>query len=113
MIAKILVLTLSLPILTFSFSANAEDYQTEFSGVLKTGKQYSYIFYFGQESGDTVAYFFESKSKVGKKILSVCKNDKPCSGFGKTKLEDKIPKEIPETTSGTYKITSISKVQLR
>lgn len=46
MISKVLALTLSLPILTFSLSANAEDYQTQFSGVLKIGKQYSHIFYY-------------------------------------------------------------------
>ncbi|MBJ7899361.1 MAG: hypothetical protein GC158_05450 [Cyanobacteria bacterium RI_101] len=102
-----------MPALTWSLSANAEDYQTEFSGVLKVGKQYSHIFYSGKETGDTVAYFFENKSKVGQKILSTCKNNKPCSGSGNTEIEDKIPKEIPETTSGTYKITSISKVQPR
>jgi hypothetical protein len=44
-------------------------------------------------------------TNFGKRILSVCKNNKQCSGSGNTKLEDKIPKEIPETTSGTYKIT--------
>jgi hypothetical protein len=91
----------------------ADEYQNEFNGVLKVGKQYSYIFYFGEQSGDTVAYFFKTQSAVGQQIMSVCKNNQRCSGNASLRMEDKIPKEIPETTSGTYKIISVSKLKSR
>jgi hypothetical protein len=91
--------------------AIAQENQSRFNGTLKIGQRYSYVFYFGQESGDTVIYFFETNSPVGKKITSVCKNNNPCSGLASLATgETNIPREIPESTSGTYRIISVSSV---
>ncbi|BAZ90032.1 hypothetical protein NIES932_15190 [Raphidiopsis curvata NIES-932] len=82
----------------------------EFRGDLKIGKTHSYLFYFGRESGDIVIYFFETQSPVGKKITRVCKQNKLCRGKAQLQLVQSIPKGIPESTSGTYKIISVSQV---
>jgi hypothetical protein len=89
-----------------------ERFAGEFSGDLTIGKTHSYIFYFGKESGDTVIYFFETQSPVGKKITRVCKQKKLCRGKAQLQLQvvQSIPKGIPESTSGTYKIVSVSQV---
>ncbi len=89
-------------------NASAANENRAFNGTLKVGKQYSYIFYFGQQSGDTVVYFFDTDSAVGKKILSLCKNNSPCSGRGALKAVTEAPSGIPETTSGRYKIMAIA-----
>jgi Bacterial SH3 domain len=89
-------------------SASAANENREFNGTLKIGKQYSYIFYFGKQTGDTVVYFFDTDSAVGKNILSRCKNNSPCSGSGALKAVTEAPQGIPETTSGRYRITAIA-----
>ncbi len=89
-------------------NASAANENREFNGTLKVGKQYSYIFYFGKQSGDTVVYFFDTDSAVGKKILSLCKNNSPCSGRGALKAVTAAPAGIPETTSGRYKIMAMA-----
>jgi hypothetical protein len=89
-------------------NANAANENQAFDGILKIGKQYSYIFYFGEQSGDTVVYFFDTNSAVGKKILSLCKNNSPCFGIGTLKSVTQAPVGIPETTSGRYKITAMT-----
>jgi hypothetical protein len=82
-------------------NASAANENRKFDGTLKVGKQYSYIFYFGQQTGDTVVYFFDTDSAVGKKILSLCKNNSPCSGNGALKA-------VTEAPAGRYKITAIA-----
>jgi hypothetical protein len=89
-------------------NASAANENREFSGTLKIGKQYSYIFYLGKQSGDTLVYFFDTDSVVGKRILSTCKNNSPCSGSGILKAVTEAPQGIPETTSGRYKITAMA-----
>jgi hypothetical protein len=90
------------------YNASAANENRKFDGTLKVGKQYSYIFYLGKETGDTVVYFFDTDSAVGKKILSLCKNNSPCSGSGDLKAVTEAPAGIPETTSGRYKITAMA-----
>lgn len=80
------------------------------AGVLTIGKKASYILYFGEDSGDSVIWYFDTKSKVGEKILSVCRAKSDCFVYGSTQVEAKVPKEIPESTSGTSKIISVSKI---
>jgi hypothetical protein len=80
----------------------------KFDGILKVGKQYSYIFYLGEVTGDTVVYFFNTNSAVGKRLLSTCKDNRQCSGSGSLKAVDEIPKGIPKPLSGKYKIISIA-----
>ncbi|NLQ04101.1 hypothetical protein [Cylindrospermopsis raciborskii] len=87
-----------------------ERFAGDFSGDLKIGKTHSYVFYFGKESGDTVIYFFETQSPVGKKITRVCKQNTLCRGKAQLQVVKSIPKSIPESTSGTYKIISVSQV---
>lgn len=82
-----------------------------FSGTLNLGKQYSYLFYFGKETGDTAVYFFETNSAAGKKILSVCKDKGECSGRGSLKWGAKLPAGIPEPTSAQAEIISVIDVQ--
>jgi hypothetical protein len=87
-----------------------EKFAGEFNGNLQIGKTHSHVFYFGKESGDTLVYFFETQSPVGKKIISICKRNKPCMGKAQLQIVKPIPKGIPESTSGTYKIISVSQV---
>ncbi|HEY9799595.1 hypothetical protein [Anabaena azotica] len=95
--------------------ANNHQHQQSFDGTLRIGKQYSYIFYFGEQSGDTVVYFFQTNSAVGRKIRSVCRNNRYCSATGSLQIQNshQIPKGIPESTSGTYRVTSVSATSSR
>ena len=88
------------------YTASASNINREFSGTLKTGEQYSYIFYFGKQSGDTLVYFFDTNSAVGKKILSNCKNNSQCFVNGSLEQVTKVPEGIPDSTSGRYKVTT-------
>jgi hypothetical protein len=82
-----------------------------FSGTLNIGKQYSYLFYFGRQSGDTAVFFFETNSTAGKKILSVCKDKGPCSGRGSLKWGAQLPAGIPEPSSAQAEILSVVDIQ--
>ncbi|EFA73755.1 hypothetical protein CRD_01069 [Raphidiopsis brookii D9] len=84
--------------------------QGTLAGISRLGKPTPYVFYFGKESGDTVIYFFETQSPVGKKITRVCKQNTLCRGKAQLQVVKSIPKSIPESTSGTYKIISVSQV---
>jgi hypothetical protein len=82
-----------------------------FSGTLNIGKQYSYLFYFGKQTGDTAVYFFATTSTAGKKILSVCKDKSECSGSGSLKWGAKLPAGIPEPSSAQAEILSVVDIQ--
>jgi Bacterial SH3 domain len=82
-----------------------------FSGTLNIGKQYSYLFYFGEQTGDTAVYFFETNSAAGKKILSICKEKSECSGSGSLKWGAKLPAGIPEPSSAQAEIISVMEIQ--
>ncbi|HBE58443.1 MAG TPA: hypothetical protein DEG17_18290 [Cyanobacteria bacterium UBA11149] len=108
---KTIAILAALSTLLLGSPAIADEYQAQFQGALTIGKQYSYIFYFGEITGDSVVYFFETNSVVGKKITSVCRNNQLCAGIATLEqVEDsKLPQGIPETTSGNYRIISVLK----
>jgi len=85
---------------------------SNFAGKLTIGKKYSYIFYYGEESGDSIVHYFDTKSDVGRKIISVCKNFKnDCCGVATIDIDNKVPKGIPESTSGTSRIVAARKIK--
>lgn len=106
---KPIAILAGLSTLLVSTTAIADEYQSQFDGILTIGKQYSYVYYFGEISGDSVVYFFETNSVVGKKITSVCNNNNGCSGIATLELveDSQRPQGIPETTSGNFRIISV------
>lgn len=57
-----------------------------YEGKLIVGKRNSAIIYYGEESGDLAAFCFINKSKVGRAILSKCKNGEQCEFDGQISL---------------------------
>lgn len=80
-----------------------------FSGKLTVTPKYSYLYYFGEESGDSAVWYFETTSDAGKAITAVCQNKRDCYVSGMTTSDRKKPKEIPETTSGSWRVVSVIK----
>lgn len=94
-------------------AAWADDEGMSFSGKLTVGKRISYLYYFGEESGDSRVWYFDTRSPAGKAILAVCKPNRPCYGTGSTRLDTPPPKGLPEVTSGSERITRVSRVSRR
>jgi hypothetical protein len=82
-------------------------------GILSVGEAFSYILYVGEESGDSIVWYFDTHSEAGKKILSVCKVKSNCIVQGSARIEVTVPAGMPEATSGTSKIISVSSVSVQ
>lgn len=96
--------------LLLSQQALASDDETSFSGTLHRGKVHSYVHYFGEESGDTLAWYFDNRSPAGKAILATCRPARPCHVTATTTSDKTKPADIPETTSGSWRVLSVTKV---
>jgi hypothetical protein len=78
------------------------------AGEFTPGAKYSYLYYFGAESGDSVVWYFETQSPAGQMITAACKPKKQCYVTGGYLTDKKIPKEIPETTSGSWRLVEVT-----
>lgn len=43
------------------------------AGEFNPGPKYSYLYYFGEESGDSLLWYFETRSPAGQMIAAACK----------------------------------------
>ena len=90
-----------------------------YDGQLKVGKTESTIIYLGSESGDLAAFCFTNKSRVGRAILSKCKDGKQCEFTGRVSWAQycDIKKFYPPDTemqglSASGKIVSLKSVRI-
>jgi len=95
-----------LVLLFTAFPAKAQETAT-WEGKLIVGQKNSAIIYYGEESGDLVAFCFRNASKVGQAIFAKCRNGNFCKVTGQVE-SDPIFCNTAEAWAKRYKLGGFS-----